>query len=128
MRALAILLSFGLLAAVGCGDDETGTGSPASATQTTAAPEPHEETAQTRRCASEEGGYSVEYPTDWHTNSGEPPTCSFFDPEPVEVPERPRDVAGLATISIRREPVAGRDFDANRDQLDAMMRTLQLED
>ena len=193
-RALALLLALALFAAAGCGDEGTDTGpSAGTGTQTTAAPEPGEPTAGTQRCTNEQDGYSVEFPADWQTNSDDPPTCSFFDPEPIMVPERPRDVAGLAAISIRREPVAfsrvtgedpatrvveradaevagrpavrrvtestgegllpegrrsyeylvdldgetliastldggGRDFAANRERLDEMMRSLELQD
>lgn len=35
-------------------------------------------------CTSEEGGYSVEYPSNWSTNEGgEAPGCSWFAPDPV---------------------------------------------
>lgn len=180
MRRLALLLAVTLLAGAGCADgDEQDT------------PERGEQTADTRRCTNEQAGYSIAYPADWHTNPGDvAPTCSYFDPQPIELPELPQDVAGLAAISIRPEPVAfsrvtgedpatrvlqrgeleiagrpavrrlteatgeglgpqgrrsyqyllnldgetliataaggGRDFDANRELLDEMMRTLEL--
>lgn len=105
--AALILLAVVLFAGAGCGDEERET--PAAtgpATATTAPPQREEETAQTQRCTNEQAGYSVDYPADWHTNPGDVvATCSFFDPEPIQVPER-QDAVGLAAISIRRESVA----------------------
>jgi hypothetical protein len=85
------------LPAVGCGGGGDGNG---VATD----PTPEEPTAETAECTNEASGYRVEYPADWHTNdggAGEP--CSFFDPEPVEVPEATEffDVA----VIVSREPV-----------------------
>ena len=37
---------------------------------------------RSRRCSSDELGYSIAYPADWHQAH-----CAFFDPEPFEVPE-----------------------------------------
>ena len=195
VRARAVVLAVVLVATAGCGDEEQAdTPSPTgTSVETATSPQRDERMADTARCTHEQDGYSVEYPADWHTNSDDPPTCSFFDPEPIELPERPRDVAGLAAISIDRESVAfsrvtgedratrvierdelevagrpavrrlveatgeallpegrrsyqylvnldgetliatavdgsGRDFDANRELLDEMMRSLELED
>jgi len=36
-----------------------------------------------KTCTSEEGGYTVEFPSNWHTNEGgQAPACSWFGPEP----------------------------------------------
>ena len=36
-----------------------------------------------KTCTSEEGGYTVEFPSSWHTNEGgQAPRCSWFGPEP----------------------------------------------
>ncbi len=196
VRPLAVVLAVVLLATAGCGDQEqaeTTPPPPGTSAETVTSPQRDEQMADTARCTNDQAGYSIEYPADWHTNADEPPTCTYFDPEPIELPERPRDVAGLAAISIRREPVAfsrvtgqdrgtrvieraeleiarrpavrrlieatgqallpegrrsyqylvnldgqtliatadgrdDRDFDANRELLDEMMRTLELKD
>ena len=59
---------------------------------------------RTATCTNEASGYRVSYPEDWHVNDGgvaEP--CSYFHPEPFEVPEATEflDVAVL----VSREPV-----------------------
>lgn len=108
MSRLALLTS--LLAALvlaGCGaDDEVAPPGPPPAeepvpTEPTA---PAEELAQ--RCENEEAGFAVAYPGHWHTNSGDvAPACSFFDPEPFEVPEA-TEAVGVAAIHVYRDPVA----------------------
>lgn len=102
-----VALAAVMLAAAGCGDEEQADTAPPTATsaETTTSPR-GEQMAKTTRCTNEQDDYSIEYPADWHTNSGDPPTCEFFDPEPIELPEQPQDVAGLAAISVDREPVA----------------------
>ena len=102
-----VVLAAVMLAAAGCGDEEQADTTPPTGTsaQTTTSPR-GVQMAQTTRCTNEQDGYSIEYPADWHTNSDDPPTCEFFDPEPIELPEQPQDVAGLAAISVDREPAA----------------------
>ncbi|NGM16257.1 hypothetical protein [Verrucosispora sioxanthis] len=39
-------------------------------------------------CSNDQVGYAVQYPSDWHTNSGDVvAACSYFDPEPISVGE-----------------------------------------
>lgn len=60
---------------------------------------------ETTGCTNEQYGFTVRYPADWHTNAGDVvPACSFFHPEPFEVPEA-TEATGFA-IMARREPVA----------------------
>ena len=62
------------------------------------------EPALTQRCDNAERGYTVRYPEGWHANRGDvSEACSFFHPEPFELPEQTEapDVA----VSISREPV-----------------------
>jgi hypothetical protein len=58
-----------------------------------------------QRCTNPEHGFSVSFPDDWQTNSGEVmPECSAFDPEAIEIPpasEIPFEIA----IVIGVEPV-----------------------
>lgn len=106
LRPLVVVLGAVMLAAAGCGDEEQADTAPPTRTSVATTTSPRgEQTAGTTRCTNEHDGYSVEYPADWHTNSDDPPTCEFFDPEPIELPEQPQDVAGLAAISVDREPV-----------------------
>jgi hypothetical protein len=60
---------------------------------------------QWRQCTNPEHGFSVSYPDDWHSNSGEViAECSAFDPEEFEIPpdsEMPFEIA----IVIGIEPV-----------------------
>ena len=102
-----VILAAVMLAAAGCGDEEQADTTPPTGTsaQTTTLPRLDQMT-ETTRCTNEQDDYSIEYPADWHTNSDDPPTCEFFDPEPIELPEQPQDIAGVAAISIDREPVA----------------------
>ncbi len=102
----------------GCGGDDSPDepsppDSPAEApTEPPAEPEDGQP-AETTPCANEEDGFVVHYPADWHTNSGEVATeCSYFNPEPFEVPEATEFFG--AAIDIRREPadleaIAGED-------------------
>lgn len=95
-RGLVVIVLAGLPAA-GCGGGGDGNG---VATEPTL----EEPAAETADCTNEASGFRLEYPADWHTNDGdvgEP--CSFFDPEPIEVPEATEffDVA----VIVSREPV-----------------------
>lgn len=57
------------------------------------------------RCENPDAGYAVRYPAGWHTNDGSVTApCSFFDPEPFELPEA-SEPPPLA-VSISREPFA----------------------
>lgn len=106
---LAVLAALAL-AAGGCGDGggepgagegEVGTTLPPRTTPRATTTEP---AAATQTCTNDEAGYRVSYPAEWHTNPGDVvPACSFFDSEPVEVPEA-QEVFDLA-VSIKREPV-----------------------
>lgn len=79
----------------------TTTEAPDAVTSTTMAPEV--ELGQS--CTDQGARYSVEYPAGWSTNSGEvSPPCSYFHPEPFEVPEA-TEVFDLA-ITLRVESVA----------------------
>lgn len=63
------------------------------------------ERALTQRCKNADAAYSVRYPQGWHANAGDvSERCSFFHPEPFELPEA-TEAPDLA-ISIGREPVA----------------------
>ncbi len=60
--------------------------------------------APTQECENPTGGYTVGYPDGWYANLGEvSERCSFFHPEPFELPEQTEapDVA----VAISREPV-----------------------
>lgn len=57
------------------------------------------------RCENPDAGYAVRYPAGWHTNDGSVTApCSFFHPEPFELPEA-SEPPPLA-VSISREPIA----------------------
>jgi hypothetical protein len=114
--ALALLLSAALLAFAACGADEEPEVQPPEAPPPaeTEPPEPDpaetdDLAAETITCTNEEAGYTVEYPADWHTNEGDgPQACSYFDPEPIEVPEA-TEFFGAAVL-VSREPVAAEDL------------------
>lgn len=56
-------------------------------------------------CRSQEQGYVVSYPEPWHVNDGEHlPSCTVFDPDPVEI-EGGRDLPTDLAVTIRREDV-----------------------
>jgi hypothetical protein len=62
-------------------------------------------TSATSECVNAADGYSVRYPAAWHVN-GSPPfaPCSFFDPEPLELPvdsEVPLEIA----VAISVQPI-----------------------
>ena len=106
MRGICLVVAAAVLAGCGNGGDqtterqETETSGDATTAATTV-----EETIQ---CTNEEDGFTVAYPPDWHTNTGEvAPTCSFFHPEPFDLPEA-SEAVGIA-IRVDREPVAFED-------------------
>jgi hypothetical protein len=109
---LLLLLALVALLAVGCGadDQEAEPGEPPPATEPVEPGEPEEPTEpeeprETATCENEEAGYRVEYPADWHANEGDvAPPCSFFDPEPFDVPEATEFFG--AAISVSRQPVS----------------------
>jgi hypothetical protein len=107
---LPLLLAAALLTFVACGGEEEAD-APAPPTPAETEPvdtetEPVEpEPADTAPCTNEEAGYTVEYPADWHTNEDDVvAACTFFDPDPIEVPEATEFFGAAVTIS--REPVA----------------------
>lgn len=107
---LALLLAAALLA--GCGADETDeAGAPEPPVTGTAPVDtgPVEEPAERQRCESEQG-YTVEFPGDWHTNEPDAPApaCTFFDPDPLDVPEATEFFGAAVTVS--REPVAAEEI------------------
>lgn len=66
---------------------------------------PPETVPAERQCTNPAAGYTLAYPREWHTNTGEVlPVCSLFHPDDFEVPER-TETTGVA-ISVSREPVA----------------------
>lgn len=98
-----------LLAACGGDDEEAQPGPeppPPGTVLPPAEPPPTEPPpAEAASCTNDDGGFSVEYPADWHTNEeGPAPACTFFDPEPIEVPEA-TDFFGAA-VTATRQPVA----------------------
>lgn len=105
-----------VVAAAGCGDAAQDAGQTTTTTvndtttttvdDTTTTTTPTTTTAgATRNCTNPEAGYSVEYPSDWATNSGETtPRCSYFHPRPFEVPPA-TEVFDLA-VAISVQPVA----------------------
>lgn len=71
--------------------------------------EPADPATETASCTNEEAGFTVQYPADWHPNEGDvAQPCTFFDPEPFEVPEATEFFG--AAISVRREPIAAEDL------------------
>lgn len=103
--AAALVFALALLVGCGGGEDvvETEGAAATGATGATGAVETTTELPQ--RCENPQGGYSVGYPDEWHTNPGDvAEPCAFFHPEPFEVPEA-TEPAGIA-ISIGRDPVA----------------------
>lgn len=58
-------------------------------------------------CTNPAGAYAIDYPQEWHTNDAdglEP--CRVFDPEPVELAERPQEIAITHGVIIGVEDVA----------------------
>jgi hypothetical protein len=113
---LALLAVLALLGLGACGNDaeEAPPPSPPAEEVIPAPPEdaeppptPQDEEppeAAVRECTNEPDAYTVEYPQDWEINAGDTePPCSYFDPDPIDLPEAqeaPLDIA----VSIRREP------------------------
>ena len=64
--------------------------------------------ALAQECGNPEVGYSVRYPEGWHTNDGSvAPACSFFHPEPFEVPANTDAISmailfSLETVAFER--------------------------
>lgn len=56
-------------------------------------------------CTGAGGGYTVDYPQDWHTNTGEVvEACQHFDEQPVDL--EPQTGGGVATpVTVRVLPV-----------------------
>lgn len=61
-------------------------------------------------CTNPEAGYTVEYPGDWYVNDeGQLDPCQVFDPEPLDLPEQPRELSLGHAVLIRMEPIAFED-------------------
>lgn len=103
MRVLTPLLLVALLTA--CGGDGDAAAPPETTTvevTTTEPAEPAGPLGDAQTCSNPDGGYSISFPDEWHANSGEvTQPCTFFDPQPVEVPEA-TEAIGFA-ISVGRE-------------------------
>lgn len=93
-----------LLAASACGGNSEGEPETVTTeTETETEPSGGDELAE--RCENPDAGYAVRYPAGWHTNDGSVTApCSFFHPEPFELPEA-SEPPPLA-VSISREPIA----------------------
>lgn len=113
--ALALLATLGVLTLSACGGDDEPEVQPPEAPVTETEPpdtggeegpaetEP-DPAGETSSCTNGEAGYALEYPADWHTNEGDGVApCSFFEPEPFEVPEA---TEFFPAVSVSREPVA----------------------
>lgn len=77
----------------GAGEDagETAEPTPGDTTGDSPTPSPddsHADDQDMAACTNDQAGYTIEYPSTWHTNSGEVTApCTLFDPEPIEVEE-----------------------------------------
>lgn len=93
-----------LLAASACGGNSEGEPETVTTeTETETEPSGGDELAE--RCENPDAGYAVRYPAGWHTNDGSVTApCSFFHPDPFELPEA-SEPPPLA-VSISREPIA----------------------
>lgn len=73
-------------------------------------PAPVEE-ATWNRCTNPAAGYTVEYPAEWHTNTGgQVDECRVFDPQPISLPDEPQDLPLDFGVLIRVEPIAFADL------------------
>lgn len=92
-----------LLAASACGGNSEG--EPETVTTETETEEASGGDELAERCENPDAGYAVRYPAGWHTNDGAVTApCSFFHPDPFELPEA-SEPPPLA-VSISREPIA----------------------
>ena len=97
-----------LLAASACGGNSEGEPETVT-TETETETEPSGGDELTEGCENPDAGYAVRYPAGWHTNDGSVTApCSFFHPEPFELPEA-SEPPPLA-VSISREPIAFADL------------------
>lgn len=94
MRKPFLVLLFAALALIvaACGDDDDTAATTTTAEDTTTTTEGTTTTsgdeAMDQSCTNEDDGYALQYPDDWHTNTGEVlPTCELFDVDPLEVAE-----------------------------------------
>jgi hypothetical protein len=118
----AVLLTAAALLLAGCGADDEPEAPPEPPAAEPEPPEeppepeppdepaePPDEPAETATCTNEEAGYSIEYPADWHVNEGDDAEpCSFFDPEPIDVPEATEFFGAAVLVSL--EPVAAEEI------------------
>lgn len=59
-----------------------------------------------RECPHPQAGYHIRYPMDWYVNDREGPgsACSWFHPEPFELPDAPQEVTDKA-VMVNVDPV-----------------------
>lgn len=75
-----------------------------------ATPAPVEEVTW-NTCTNPSAGYTIEYPQEWHTNSGDGlDPCRLFDPAPVSVPDESRDLPLDLGVAMRMAAIAFTDF------------------
>jgi hypothetical protein len=95
MRLALALLVLAPTVLAGCSVERS-----ASATPAATAAAPREPAPQL--CANRSAGWVIEFPGSWHTNAaGAAPACTFFHPDPFDVPERPETL--VVAISVARE-------------------------
>ncbi|HWH36010.1 MAG TPA: hypothetical protein VNT56_11920 [Acidimicrobiales bacterium] len=118
MRRLFAVLAAVALAAAACGGDEetaaplppttASSTSPSTMAPATTAPASTATSAATSEwptCRRPRGFFSVAYPPDWSTNTGEvSPPCTFFHPEPFTVPEATEVVDLAVMLRVERVP------------------------
>ncbi|HZG35289.1 MAG TPA: hypothetical protein VEY87_05520 [Gaiellaceae bacterium] len=108
MRLALALLALGSAALAGCSVER-----PASATPAGTAAAPREPASQL--CASRRAGWVIEFPGSWHTNAdGAAAACTFFHPDPFEVPERPETLVVAISVAREQAPFAVAVTDAYR--------------
>jgi hypothetical protein len=96
------------LAAAGCGGaagEGVETGAEPEAEVTTGPVEPYVPPGLTE-CTNDQAGYALSYPSDWHTNeNGAAPACTYFSPEPVQVPDATESYRVPVTVSRELVPL-----------------------
>lgn len=99
---VAVLLG-GVALLTSCGADGSTPDPAVPGENVSVSPTPESSAGGVAECTNEEARYTVAYPDDWETNSGEiMPACSLFDPGRIEIgagSEIPPDIA----VMILRE-------------------------